>query len=114
MPIEVCVDPPLCKPTRCRATMTIADIEQSTLVNGNVNLVSALPSGPSQYERLGTIHDIDLLENIEREMLAIKRSDETNRSFVKSRRWLQGLYARERLYGKRRKPCDRFIYPPLR
>jgi len=96
------------------ATMTIADIEQSTLVNGNVKLVPQLPSGPSQYERLGTIHDIDPLENIERELREIKRSDQTNRSFVKSGRRLLGLYVCERLYGKRRKPCDRSICPPLR
>jgi hypothetical protein len=56
------------------ATMTIADIEQSTLANGNVKLVPQLRSGLSQYERLGTIHDIDPLENIERQLREI---DET-------------------------------------
>jgi hypothetical protein len=56
------------------ATTTIADIKQSALANGNVKLVPQLPSGPSQYERLSTIHDIDPLENIERELREI---DET-------------------------------------
>ena len=56
------------------ATMTITDAKQSALANGNVKLVPQLPSGPSQYERLGTIHDIDPLENIERELREI---DET-------------------------------------
>ena len=55
------------------ATMTIADIEQFALANGNVKLTPQLPSGPSQYERL-SIHDIDPLENIERELREI---DET-------------------------------------
>jgi hypothetical protein len=53
------------------ATMTIADIKQSALANGNGKLAPRLPSGPSQYERLGTIHDIDPLENIERELREI-------------------------------------------
>ena len=52
----------------------IADAKQSALANGHVRLVPQLPSGPSQYERLGTIHDIDPLENIERELREI---DET-------------------------------------
>ena len=49
-------------------------LKQSALANGNVKLVPRLPSGPSLYERLGTIHDIDSLENIERELREI---DET-------------------------------------
>ena len=53
--------------------MTIADIEQSALGNGKVKLMPQPPSGPSQYERL-SIHDIDPLENIERELSEI---DET-------------------------------------
>jgi hypothetical protein len=53
------------------ATMTIADIKQSALANGNGELAPRLPSGPSQYERLGAIHDIDPLENIERELREI-------------------------------------------
>jgi hypothetical protein len=36
------------------AVMTIADIKQSALAHRNVKLVPELPSGPSQYERLGT------------------------------------------------------------
>ena len=36
-----------------------------------MKLVPQLPSGPSQYERLSTIHDIDPLENIERELREI-------------------------------------------
>jgi hypothetical protein len=48
------------------ATMTIADIKQSALANGNGSLAPRLPS-----ERLGTIHDIDPLENIERELREI-------------------------------------------
>ena len=56
------------------ATITIADIKQSALANGNVKLAPPLPSRPSLYERLGTIHDIDSLENIERELREI---DET-------------------------------------
>jgi hypothetical protein len=56
------------------ATITIADAKQSALANGQVRLVPQLPRGPSQYERLGTIHDIDPLENIERELREI---DET-------------------------------------
>ena len=55
------------------ATMTIADIKQFALANGNVKLTPQLPSGPSQYERL-SIHYIDPLENIERELREI---DET-------------------------------------
>ena len=50
------------------ATMTIADIKQSAFANGNVKLVPRLPTGPSLYECLGTIHDIDSLQNIEREL----------------------------------------------
>ena len=56
------------------AAMTIAQLKQSALANGNVKLAPRLPSGPSLYERLGTIHDIDSLENIERELREI---DET-------------------------------------
>jgi hypothetical protein len=56
------------------AAMTIAQIKQSALANGNVKLAPRLPSGPSLYERLGTIHDIESLENIERELREI---DET-------------------------------------
>jgi len=56
------------------ATILIADAKQSALANGHVRLVPQLPSGPSQYERLGTIHDIDPMENIERELREI---DET-------------------------------------
>ena len=55
-------------------TMTIAEIEQSAVANGNVKLVPELQSGLSQHERLGTIHDIDPLVNIERELREI---DET-------------------------------------
>jgi hypothetical protein len=55
------------------APMTIADIEQSALADGNVKLMPQLPSGPSQYESL-SIHDVDPLENIERELCEI---DET-------------------------------------
>ena len=39
-----------------------------------MKLAPPLPSRPSLYERLGTIHDIDSLENIERELREI---DET-------------------------------------
>src|ERR1700757_1528077 len=53
------------------ATITIPAAKKSALANGQVRLVPQLPSGPSQYERLSTIHDIDPLENIERELREI-------------------------------------------
>jgi hypothetical protein len=53
------------------ATMTTADIKQSALANGNGELAPRLPSGRSQYERLSAIHDIDPLQNIERELREI-------------------------------------------
>ncbi len=53
--------------------MMIADIEQSVLADGGVKLVPQVSSGPSQYERL-SLHDIDPLEHIERELREI---DET-------------------------------------
>ncbi len=56
------------------APIMIADAKQSALANGEVNLVPQLARGPSQYERSGTIHDIDPLGNIKRELREI---DET-------------------------------------
>jgi hypothetical protein len=53
---------------------TIA-LQQSNFTDrDHVKSAPELPDGPSQYERLGTIHDIDPLENIERELREI---DET-------------------------------------
>jgi hypothetical protein len=53
--------------------MMIADIKQSALAHRNVKLVPELPSGAT-VRTLDTIHNIDPLKNIERELREIEKT----------------------------------------